>query len=52
LPQRLFKNKAVALLIVSNLSGIRALCTLTFSLILDAQVIIAGAVIVPEYREE
>jgi len=45
------KNKVVALLIVSNLGGVKALCTLTSSLILDAQAIIAGAVIVPGYRE-
>jgi len=46
------KNKVIALLIVSNLGGIKALCTLTSSLILDAQAIIAGAIIVPGYREE
>ena len=46
------KNKVVALLIVSNLGGVKALCTLTSSLILDAQAIIAGAVVVLEYREK
>ncbi|USG99538.1 NAD(P)H-dependent oxidoreductase [Thermococcus argininiproducens] len=46
------RNKVVALLIVSNLGGVKALCTLTSSLILDAQAIIACAVIVPGYREE
>ncbi|ALM75396.1 NAD(P)H-dependent oxidoreductase [Thermococcus barophilus] len=46
------KNKVVALLIVSNLGGVKALCTLTSSLILDAQAIIAGAVIVPGYQEK
>ncbi|ALV63816.1 FMN reductase, NADPH-dependent [Thermococcus sp. 2319x1] len=46
------KNKVVALLIVSNLGGVKALCTLTSSLILDAQAIIAGAVIVPGYQKK
>ena len=45
------RNEVVALLIVLNLGGVKALCTLTSSLILDAQAIIAGAVIVPGYRE-
>ena len=46
------KNKVAALLIVSNLGGVKALCTLISSLILDTQAIITGAVIVPGYREE